>query len=241
MKNSERFIKAYNEIAEYLGSLVGINRYMPFYRLVEMAKRKNGIVMEFREDLLEAGELRNAIVHDKSYPEVAIAEPHLSVVEKLEFIVHELMQPIYVIPAYERKVLAFKKTDSLLSVVMAVKKYAYSQFPVYDEGDKYAGLITDRSISRWVAGHADFITTEAMETASVGDLLRYESSKTRASFINQEKTVYDVKELYLQAVDKSGQRLEAVFITKTGKADVELLGLVTPRDLLSIGEKYKRK
>ncbi len=239
MKNSERFIKAYNELADYLSTLVAVNRYMPFYRLVEMAKKKSGIVKEFREDLLEAGELRNAIVHDKGYPEVAIAEPHLSVVEKLEFIVQELTQPVFVIPAYKRKVLSFKKEDSLLSVIQAVKKYAYSQFPIYDEDGKYCGLITDRSISRWVAGHADNLKEEAMKTASVGDLIRYESSGTRASFINPEKTVYDVKDLYLQAVEKRGQRLEAVFITKTGKADEELLGIVTPRDLLGIGNEIK--
>ncbi|WP_017755442.1 CBS domain-containing protein [Calidifontibacillus oryziterrae] len=232
-KNSERFISAFNTITKELEKMVDVGGHIPFYRLVDMSKKKNGTVMTYKDDLKELSHLRNAIVHDKAYPEYAIAEPHISIVELIEKIAAELSTPKTIIPFFERKVKTFQKNDNLKAVLLSIKKHGYSQFPIYDH-EKFVGLITDRGITRWMAQHVDNISIESILDTRLDDVLSFEKNKRNYVFMNKDQNIYDVREKFLHHSDLYSTRLEAILITETGRSDEKLLGIATPYDMVRI-------
>jgi hypothetical protein len=79
MTYSGRFLNASAPIEKHLRTIVDGERYVTFAALVDKASAGSAVVRRYRDDLREYGDLRNAIVHERSdgYP---IAEPHANVV-----------------------------------------------------------------------------------------------------------------------------------------------------------------
>lgn len=232
-KNSERFLSAFNIISSEIEKIVDARGHVPFYRLVDMAKKKNGLIMAYKDDLKELSELRNAIVHGRYFPALTIAEPHLSVVELVEKIAAELTKPKTIIPFFARNVKTFQKSDQLTSVLKTIKKHGYSQFPVYDDG-KFAGLLTNQGITMWISQNIDKGPVENCLNANLGNVMSFEKIKRNYIFMNKDQTIYDVREKFLNHFDTFATRLEAVLITENGHSDEELLGLATPFDMVRI-------
>src|SRR5690606_6060906 len=94
VKNSERFIVAYNRIEKVLSEKADGDEYTPFYRLIDKVKVTNSVVRKYEDDLRELGDLRNAIVHNRTDIDYVIAEPHDEIVERIELIEEKLSNPL---------------------------------------------------------------------------------------------------------------------------------------------------
>src|SRR5262245_54507275 len=91
--NGDRFEGAYNKIDAHLRKKVGQPRTASFSSIVIEAAHKDPTVRKNKDDLLEYGDLRNAIVHDRGKSPVLLADPRESVVIKIEEIWKSLSQP----------------------------------------------------------------------------------------------------------------------------------------------------
>ncbi len=65
-RNSDRFIIVFNRIEKSLEKISGFSSYMPFPRLIDKTKHLNAVIRKFEQDLRECGDLRNAIVHNRT-------------------------------------------------------------------------------------------------------------------------------------------------------------------------------
>lgn len=151
VRNSERFLFAYNRIEQNLKKIDGNNgSYLPFYKLVDNAKRKNPIIRKFEDDLRAYANLRNAIVHNLTDAEFAIAEPHDEVVQKVEQIERLLTKPLTVGKLFRRRVHVMRGTDSLVSGLALIRKQEFNQIPIYGKKG-FIGLVTSTAIMYWLA------------------------------------------------------------------------------------------
>jgi hypothetical protein len=91
--NGDRFEGAYNKIDALLRKKVAGAKTLSFSAVVNEAARKDATVRANREDLLEYGDLRNAIVHDRGKTPVLLADPRGDVIIKIEKIVNSLSHP----------------------------------------------------------------------------------------------------------------------------------------------------
>lgn len=66
VKNSDRFLTAFNRIDPQMRDIAGVRDYMPFYRLIDQAKKKSLLVRKYEDDLHAYADLRNAIVHHRT-------------------------------------------------------------------------------------------------------------------------------------------------------------------------------
>ena len=82
--NGNRFEGAYNKIDALLRKKIGGPKTLSFSSVVTEAARKDATVYRNKEDLLEYGDLRNAIVHDRGKTPVLLADPREDVVVKIE-------------------------------------------------------------------------------------------------------------------------------------------------------------
>ena len=117
MKNSERFLAAFNRITFTLRKIVKAKEFMPFYRLVDFAKKKSPLVRKYEDELRSFADLRNVIVHYRVSEDFVIAEPHTQVVERIEYIDELLADPGLVGQVFRKKVVAFQTSDSLKDVL----------------------------------------------------------------------------------------------------------------------------
>lgn len=231
VKNSDRFIVAYNRIEKLLAEKVGESSYSPFYRLIDKVKITNSVVRKYEDDLREFGDLRNAIVHHRTDIDYVIAEPHDEIVDRIEQIEQKLSNPLNVGALFGCKVHTLQSTDSLIAALKLMYENKFSQVPIYQNG-KFQGLITAAGITYWLAGQSteDSIPREIPTLSAVYD---YEKRKESFEFVEKDLSVYEAEDYFKRAITR-GTRLEALLITENAKADEELIGIITPFDLLKI-------
>jgi hypothetical protein len=73
--NSDRFEAAYNKIDALLRKEVSRARSSAFSSVVMEAAKQDATVRAYKDDLLEHGDLRNAIVHDRGRTPFLLADP----------------------------------------------------------------------------------------------------------------------------------------------------------------------
>ncbi|GAB3803281.1 CBS domain-containing protein [Virgibacillus kimchii] len=226
-KNSEKFLTAFTKIEKQLKSRLNNRKDIGFARSVKILRSSNAIVRRYSDDLLSFAELRNAIVHNKIDMAYAIAEPHDSIVERIERIEKELTHPILVGSTFSKKVYTFQESDPLADMLMLIREKDLSKFPIYDN-DTFKGLLTQKGIAKWLANN-DGDQRLARET-SIKEVLPFEGEENY-KFITGKASIYRAVELFREQIGR-GKRLEALLITKTGMPQEQLVGIITAWDIL---------
>ncbi|WHX24836.1 CBS domain-containing protein [Virgibacillus halodenitrificans] len=229
-KNSEKFLTAFNRIEKELRSMMINKKDLGFSKMVKILRNSNSLVKRYSEDLLEFAELRNAIVHNKVELTHAIAEPHDSIVDKIETIQEELAHPKKVIPLFNKKVHYFDEQDSLADMLHIIHEKGHTKFPVY-ANQTFMGLLTQKGITNWLAennGEGSFSFNDIL----LKDVLPFEE-KDNVLFISASTSIYAAVELYKEYASK-GKRLEALLITRNGSQEEKLAGIITTSDILEI-------
>ena len=231
VRNSDRFIYAYNRIEKSMEKMSGFIGYMPFSRLIDKTKKDNAVIRKFEDDLRVYANLRNAIVHNRTEVEYAIAEPHDDTVELIEYIDRELAKPITVGQMFRRKVHTLKSSDTLSTGLELIRKQRFNQIPIYQDNE-FIGLVTANGITFWLADEYPEDVVSGKIPLLI-DIYHHEKKKNTYRFISQDLSVYEAEEYFKKAMSQ-GKRIEALLITQSGDKAEKLLGIVTPADLLKI-------
>lgn len=232
MRNSDHYLASFNTIDKYLRGIIKAPNYISFYRAVDISSETNAAVRRYKDDLREFANLRNAIVHEKTDVTYVIAEPHDATVERIQFIQNEVCKPQSVIPLFKREVTKFTVDDTLVDLLKTIKKYNYTQFPIYD-ANHFVGLLTENGITRWLTQGVDDSVISLSEI-KLSDVFQFEREKNNFVFISEETDIYETREIFKNMLDRSGPKLDAVLITHYGKQNEELLGIITAWDMINI-------
>lgn len=223
----ERFITAYNSIDRFFRKVLHLDNQVSFLNAVKEFGNNNPS-WRHKETLLLLSELRNILVHSRTKPYEYLSIPTQSVVQNIELIRDELENPKKVIPEFQREVIKVKPSDPLLSVLELVRRYHFSQFPVYDR-DQFYGLITENGIAFWLASHVEKISLVDFEEQTVADVLVHEEERINFDFIGRNTPVYQASSLFSQK-----QFLEAILITQNGKPTEKPIGIMTRWDIVNL-------
>ncbi|WP_164216007.1 CBS domain-containing protein [Virgibacillus sp. YIM 98842] len=226
-KNSEKFLTAFTKIEKQLKSRLNNRRDIGFARSVKILRSSNAIVRRYSEDLLSFAELRNAIVHNKIDMAYAIAEPHDSIVERIQRIEKELTHPTLVGSVFSKEVFTFQETDSLADMLMMFREKDLSKFPIYEK-NIFKGLLTQKGIAKWLANNEG--DPRLASKTLIREVLPFEGEENY-KFIANKASVYRAVEIFREQIGR-GKRLEALLITKTGTPQERLTGIITAWDIL---------
>ncbi|PIC63212.1 hypothetical protein CSV79_12780 [Sporosarcina sp. P13] len=230
VKNSERFLVAYNRIDKSLMKITDLPSHLSFAKKVDKAKHQHALIAHYEDDLKEFGSLRNAIVHNRTGLDYAIAEPHDVIVETIELIEKKLSHPVTVKELFERKVHTLQADESLAAGLKIVREKNFNQLPIYQKG-KFIGLITANGIMNWLAGQEN--ENISREIPTLLDIYNHEKRKKTYRFVKSTMSVYEAEGYFRKSII-SGNRLEALLITEQGGKDEKLIGIITPLDLLKL-------
>lgn len=231
--NSERFLNAFIEIEQELRSIVGSDRYLSFYNLVNRASSINKTVEIFAIYLKEYADLRNAIVHERIDGQ-PIAEPHETAVLHLEEILDILKSPPRIEDGFLGEVVTCTPSDPIGYAMKRMLCESFSQFPVYMDS-KFVGLLTAETVARWVADRLS-CGVGLIEEESVSEVLKYTEYPENYAFIGRKATLFEVLSLF-EEFNKQGRILKAVIVTSTGDKHEIPVGILTTFDLSKLYEK----
>ncbi len=233
--NSSRFVSTYNQLDEYMRDQLGNDkRNTTYYHRVHGMASKEATFRKYKLLLHSFGELRNAIVHDYGRNEMEIiAEPHLDHVETYERILADVMNPAMALDTIAVKVkelYTLKPEYDVLKAIQIMSKENYSYAPLLDN-DQIIGVFSEESLFDYLN---DFGKMDLTNGLKLKDLKKYTTVNDHRSeafqFASEKETVADLEER-LRGIKDQHRRFEVVFITKNGKLNENLLGMVTIWDL----------
>ncbi|MBO0450667.1 MULTISPECIES: CBS domain-containing protein [Enterococcus] len=226
-ERADIFLSTFNRIEKELKRQLGNPVNMSFSEAVRrLSKRRDNLIGESENDLLQLAQLRNAIVHDQVADDFVIAEPNEWAVERIKQIEENLLRPEKVLPRFGKNVTGFERDLPLVELMKIITEKRFSQFPVYDSG-KFMGLITLRTIGFYFA-QASLSGSVSLKGRIAEDLLLANGKRANFKFISKDTKVSEVEKMFqTEAV------LEAILITKEGNSDGNLLGIIRPRDIYS--------
>lgn len=224
-ERADLFLTTFNRIEKELKKQLGNPANMSFSEAVRrLSKRRDNLIGDSENDLLQLAQLRNAIVHDQVADDFVIAEPNDWAVNRIQEIETQLLRPERVLPRFGKKVTGFERDLPLVKIMKIVTEKRFSQFPIYDAG-KFMGLVTLRTIGLYFA-QASLTGSVDLHGRIAEDLLISWGKRTNFKFVAANTKVSEVEKMF-----RTEGLLEAILITKEGNSDGNLLGIIRPRDI----------
>ncbi|MCH7848837.1 MAG: CBS domain-containing protein [Planctomycetes bacterium] len=228
----ERFEAAYNRIDHALTEMTerrGHRQKHPFAAKVRIAANRYRRLGKYVDFLLEIGDLRNAIVHNRTDQDYYIAVPNEDTVTKLEAIEQRMFSPPSVSPQFVRKVITLRADQSLVDVLELVRNDGYSRYPVYED-KRFVGLLTTNGLARWMAEHAKTGRLDVdLREVSIEEVVAADHRKDSVAFVARSALLDDVDAMF-----SDHKPLEAVIITEHGKPHETPIGLISPADIAAL-------
>ena len=234
--NAKRFIEAYNRLDQGMRDIYGIKRSMTFSDMIRQVAGVSTVIKKYKDDLIDCGRLRNAIVHNNTDDEV-IAEPNEEIVLKLELITRLVTTPPRVMESIAARAVFSVQTSAKLSFVLSeLYKTGYSVVPVY-EHKQLVGVINRKMI-------VDCIGKCIMEgrdidefmNGSIEDRIQIKAYSSHFEVVPSNITIDNMIYLFQQ-----NKKLSVVIITANGNYDEDPIGVVVANDTIemqSILDKY---
>lgn len=223
--NSDKFLDAFNQIEQVLNERFRPGFHIGFTELIRRMQSTDGLIKRFSADLREYAELRNAIVHNRR-ENFVIAEPHADIVEEICRIRDLIINPPSIANLPQRTIYKTTKLESIKETLVVMGKNNFTRCPITD-GNKIIGLLTARSIARWLSVSVNQL--DDLKTATVEQVLPW-AIKEKYAIVSPRTRVYDVYERF-KAQLRDGGSLQAVIITKTGRPELPILNIITASDL----------
>jgi predicted transcriptional regulator len=259
----DRFEGAYNRIDRELQRLLDASRdghrrgFAASVRQICAERRHFGRHLDF---LLEAGELRNALVHNRFGHAEYIAVPTATTVAQLEAIDEELRKPVSLRALAAKEVVTISIDDRIGRVLSLVREKGFVRFPVRREG-RIVAMLTASGVVRWIASHdlesctlpaavqvprgpAGALDVRvpagasdgeriicAIASVTVGEVLARDHRKDEFAIVARDATA----DLALSMWTRN-PRLEAIIVTERGRPDETPLGIATATDLIKLLE-----
>lgn len=229
-------MNSFSEIEEYLEKYTNTIRHDSFANLVNKASRTNSIIREYKIDLFELKDLRNAIVHERSDGHI-IAEPHDGTVKLIQKIEGLLKNPPKVLPSFRGEVLTLYTYNSLQDAVHLMKKKSYTQIPILDRDNNYFDLLTSNTIVRWLGSNIkkDFLVAQV----GIDEVLKYKENNNVCLFVPADMNFIELLDIF-DDYNNTAKKLEAIIITRSGSKNEQFLGIITNWDLPFIYEKLEK-
>lgn len=209
--------------------ICGENKYSGFSSAIHKAEKHNVLIRNHIEELKVYANIRNFLVHEYKKLDQDLVVVSKGLVDNIESFEKSLNEPKRVIPQFQNEVVTFQTKEKINNLLKIVKEKEYTQFPIYN-GDAFVGIITSTGITRWLAENVeeDMVVSEI---PLIQDIIPFEEKLEAYVFVDKNLPVYDVAELFKNK-SSDGSRIEMVLITKNGKPNEKLLGVITPFDLI---------
>lgn len=227
MKNSDKFLSAYNKLDHFLRAMNHSENHVSFSSLVHRLSEKKRVIKQYKKQLSKYNELRNIIVHERLDGQV-IAEPNDFALAEFEKICDNIMSPKSIHEVCQNKVRILQTNDMLTDALRLMKSNDYSQLPVYED-KKFVCMLNADTISAWLRSNIDDELVSITET-NIAEVIKFRTTYKKTVIKSRRTNIYDILDIYKKNVYEPVQ-IDAILITHNGKDTEKPLAIITDEDI----------
>lgn len=227
----ESFLDAFADVEAALKRRLGLkpDNIARVSQLIGQYREVNPCGSDSCDQLLWLAEVRNLLTHKRNSESGFPVQVAPELVVRLQQLRQELLVPEPVSRRFRKDVVSFAPSDTLANVVAAAYRLQFSQFPVVREG-RFAGLITENEITRWLGHRAGKGTTRIdLDSVTVLAILREKEPDRAATpffqFASLDAPVTEVMSHFIRF-----PALEVVLLSSSGNGSKPIEGIVTQWD-----------
>lgn len=225
--NAQLFLDAFSEIEGVFKSWNKSSKAYSFSNYVHQYAKTHSVISQYRDDLLEYSQLRNAIVHDRAGNNEIIAQPHDEVVAEIQKIAEVITKPKLINEIEFGKLVTCQIHDDLESVLDLMNKKDYQQVPVLD-GAIVVGLLTYQNIVAYMVKHIKNHSF-SLTHVKIKDI-KQEVDRTIYELMHNDRPIRDVIDAY-ESYQKNGRILSGIIILNENSKKHGPIGILTSKDI----------
>lgn len=184
-----------------------------------------------RQQLNVCREIRNLLTHNADSDGQPLVEPSQAALDSLEEIIRYVQTPqkalSYATP--KERILTAHPNDRALEIMRRMDKSGFSHVPVAQEGRLVGVFSVSTVFSHLLAGKKVLEDTRVKE---FGPLLALEGRPSGRFLVLDADAAYQQVRAEFEKHSDRNQRLSLVFLTSTGDLSGELLGILSPWDVI---------
>ena len=226
MNNNELFIEKYKELEYVITKRYNLGKTISPIAYIE----KRSEYDHFEKELEYCREVRNFLQHEGKINNEFAVTASSEMIKKLDEIIEFVRNPIRIKDVYiPLSKVYYKGLDNFVYPSMLSMDYKkYSHIPIIKD-KKLIGVFSKTSIFKYLLEED---INRLNEDLSFRDIEKYISLNEEYYLYEKLQTpVEEVKEEVIKNF-KQGKRIAIIFVTKDGTINSELIGLLTPYDIL---------
>ncbi|NLW29578.1 MAG: CBS domain-containing protein [Erysipelothrix sp.] len=225
---SRRFLYAFSIIESVFKSWNDSKNNISFSNYVHRYSKRNDIIRQYRDNLLEYSQLRNAIVHDRAGNNSVIAEPHESVVKEIEHIAKMLTKPPLIKDIPLKDIVVCQIDDDFSSVLKKMSEHGFSQMPVLD-GVMVVNVLDSSMALHYLYNHVNENNQIDLKYVKVRDVVEMDRTE-HFKLVYEDETIHDVISLF-QVQQEKGSALRAIVVLNNESRRKGPIAIITVKDL----------
>jgi CBS domain-containing protein len=227
LDNADLFLGTFNEVEKFLKNNYNQGKHASFRFLLVKASKTHPIIKKFKNDLITYGDLRNAIMHNFNKDGEAIAVPKDKVVNHFAQIWEQIRNPQKV-DVFFKNVHTCNIDASLKEALTLIHQYKILQIPIIED-NRIVDVLNSLQIVEWMAGLDDIRPSKTI----IRGILSNSKNRQNYAIIPSDFTVFQAAEMYKESYKRhpKNRYFDALLITKEGKHDKPLLGIIVLKDI----------
>jgi len=232
-KNQE-FIKSFQKLETLLKQRTNSSDGTPFKIAFKKAALRNSYIQKNYGLIEDLYALRNVFSHRERGK--YIAEINETAIDSLDRLIKNLIEPLAVLSKFGVKVYQTNVYSTIYSVMSVMEEKVYTHVPVWNESEKILiGVFSYTSFFFWLAARQKKEDSPKFSKKTVGDINRkyLNSPVVNYKFIKEDTGIYEILPIWDKHT-KQRKRLDCILITKSGKRNEKISGIITSWDLGAI-------
>jgi len=237
MNNNQIFLELYNELDIKLREKYNMDATAGsvIMRYINDLRRSSYSKIVDRGDKLDLiRNMRNDLVHNLKINNQDAFTVNDNVINFLREELDLLEHPILVNSRYVdiKNVFYGNKTSNVKYLITNMKEKGYSYIPILDHNNILIGAFSALSLMDTWLNNQEIILNKETTIIDLIDNIKLESHSGRYfMFVALNQELEEVTNEYLKNAEK-GKKLALIFVTKNGKRNEPILGILAPYDLL---------
>jgi len=185
----DQFLGAFAEIENCMRLALGKQQRPRFMDLAREYVQTYNLPPSYLISLQTFAALRNAIDHNSHRGAYPIAEPISEIVDEIQRIQEKIKAPPLVLDLLPRmQVYSVDLQEEVSTALEYVRRFDFSQLPVYDSG-RYAGILTTNTIARWLA--QQMVDAKEHRNAKISEVMQFREPSDCAVLADLDLTAAD--------------------------------------------------
>lgn len=232
MDNVDEFIEKWQKIESLIKKVSKGTDFTKFHWELDVVVKKDSLIERERGVIEDMYALRNVYSHRDRKRYIAMIEDH--VLSDVGRIYKMLQHPSTVNDIFGCDVYTACTNDNILDVMEEMSKHTYTHTPIINDG-VVTGVFAYNSFFDWAHDVLSQKIDATFEKRRIGDINKkfLNQPTVRYEFIADDEPAGKILTIFKERMSDI-VRLDCIIITKTGKKDSEITGIITAWDLYKV-------